>query len=563
MNNVMENLQNSIKKCIQEGLLAAKNQGELSFDEIPEFILEVPREKSHGDFATNIAMQMAKQAKKAPRVIAQSIVNYMNTEGTYIDKIEIAGPGFINFKLDQSWLYEVLKDIQQKKDSYGEISIGKGKRINVEFVSANPTGPMHMGNARGGALGDSLAALLKAAGYEVTKEFYINDAGNQIERFGESLEARYLQLLGEKAEIPEGGYQGEDITEHMRNFIEIEGDRYLKVDSETRRATFVEYALQKNIDRLKKDLEEYGIHYDVWFSEKKKLHETGAVKEVVEILKERGHTYEKDGAVWFKCSEFGGEKDEVLVRKNGIPTYFAADIAYHRDKLEKRKFDLAINIWGADHHGHIARLKGALEAIGIDPDKLEVIIIQLVRLYRNGEIARMSKRSGKSITLSDLVEEIGKDAARFFFNLRSADSHLDFDLDLAVKQSNENPVFYVQYAHARICSILRQMQKEGVCLDQIQTANPNLLKEEQELDLIRRLADLPQEIEIAARNLDPSRITHYVLDVASLFHSFYNACRVRVEEEELMKARLLLVVCTRQVLKNVLMLLGVNAPERM
>lgn len=563
MSDVMENLQNNIKKSIQDGLLKAKEEGKLSFDEIPEFILEVPREKTHGDFASNIAMQMAKQAKKAPRVIAQSIVDHMDTEGTYINHIEIAGPGFINFKLDQSWLYEVLNDIGQKKESYGHSPMGQGKKINVEFVSANPTGPMHMGNARGGALGDSLAALLKAAGYEVTKEFYINDAGNQIERFGESLEARYLQLLGHKAQIPEGGYQGEDITEHMRNFIEIEGERYLNVDPETRRTVFVDYALKKNIDRLQKDLGDYGIHYDVWFSEKNQLHKTGAVKEVIELLKEKGHTYEKDGALWFKSSEFGGEKDEVLIRNNGIPTYFAADIAYHRDKLEKRNFDLAINIWGADHHGHIARLKGALEAIGIDPEKLEVIIIQLVRLYRNGEIARMSKRSGKAITLSDLVEEVGKDAARFFFNLRSAGSHLDFDLDLAVKQSNENPVFYVQYAHARICSILRQMEKEGITLDIIQTANPSLLKEEQELDLIRRLADLPQEIEIAAHNLDPSRITHYVLDVASLFHSFYNACHVRVEDEELMKARLLLILCTRQVLANVLKLLGIDAPERM
>ncbi len=563
MSDVMENLQNNIKKSIQDGLLKAKEEGKLSFDEIPEFILEVPREKTHGDFASNIAMQMAKQAKKAPRVIAQSIVDHMDTEGTYINHIEIAGPGFINFKLDQSWLYEVLNDIGQKKESYGHSPMGQGKKINVEFVSANPTGPMHMGNARGGALGDSLAALLKAAGYEVTKEFYINDAGNQIERFGESLEARYLQLLGHKAQIPEGGYQGEDITEHMRNFIEIEGERYLNVDPETRRTVFVDYALKKNIDRLQKDLGDYGIHYDVWFSEKNQLHKTGAVKEVIELLKEKGHTYEKDGALWFKSSEFGGEKDEVLIRNNGIPTYFAADIAYHRDKLEKRNFDLAINIWGADHHGHIARLKGALEAIGIDPEKLEVIIIQLVRLYRNGEIARMSKRSGKAITLSDLVEEVGKDAARFFFNLRSASSHLDFDLDLAVKQSNENPVFYVQYAHARICSILRQMEKEGITLDIIQTANPSLLKEEQELDLIRRLADLPQEIEIAVHNLDPSRITHYVLDVASLFHSFYNACHVRVEDEELMKARLLLILCTRQVLANVLKLLGIDAPERM
>lgn len=563
MSDVMENLQNTIKESIKDGLHRAKEEGAITFQEVPDFILEVPREKSHGDFATNIAMQLTKQAKTAPRVIAQAIVDHMDTAGSYIQGIEIAGPGFINFKLDQNWLYDVLEDIQRKRESYGRIAMGQGKKINVEFVSANPTGPMHMGNARGGALGDSLAAVLDAAGYKVTKEFYINDAGNQIERFGQSLEARYLQLLGQEAQIPEGGYQGEDITQHMRDFIEIEGDRYLEVDSESRRADFVKYALKKNIDKLKKDLGDYGIDYDVWFSEKNQLHKTGAVNEVIEILKEKGHTYEKDGALWFKSSEFGGEKDEVLVRNNGIPTYFAADIAYHRDKLEKRGFDLAINIWGADHHGHVARLKGALDAIGLDGEQLEVIIMQLVRLYRDGEVARMSKRKGQTITLSDLVEEVGRDAARFFFNMRSADSHLDFDLDLATKQSSENPVFYVQYAHARISSILRQMEQEGVTVDMIQGANSKLLKEEQELDLIRKLADLPQEIEIAARNFEPSRITHYVLDLASLLHSFYNACRVRVEDEELMKARLLLILCTRQVLSNVLNLLGIHAPDKM
>lgn len=563
MSDVMESLQESIKKIIQDGLYKAKEEGAIDFQEMPDFILEVPRGKSHGDFATNIAMQLTKQAKTAPRVIAQVIVDHMDTARSYIQEVEIAGPGFINFKLDQNWLYDVLKDIQKKGESYGRINIGQGKKINVEFVSANPTGPMHMGNARGGALGDSLAAVLDAAGYEVTKEFYINDAGNQIERFGQSLEARYLQLLGQEGQIPEGGYQGEDITQHMRDFIKIEGDSYLEVDSETRRADFVKYALEKNIHQLKKDLKDYGIDYDVWFSEKNELHKTGAVKEVIEILKEKGHTYEKDGALWFKSSEFGGEKDEVLLRNNGIPTYFAADIAYHRDKLEKREFDLAINIWGADHHGHVARLKGALDAIGLSGEKLEVIIMQLVRLYRDGEVARMSKRKGQTITLSDLVEEVGRDAARFFFNMRSADSHLDFDLDLATKQSSENPVFYVQYAHARICSILHQMEQEGVTIDLIRQANPKLLKEEQELDLIRKLADLPQEIEIAARNFEPSRITHYVLDLASLLHSFYNACRVRVEDEELMKARLLLISCTRQVLFNVLKLLGIHAPKKM
>lgn len=561
MSDIMNTIEKNIMMGIKNALLKAKEQGQISFEKIPDFILEVPREKSHGDFATNIAMQLTKQAKKNPRVIAQTIIENIDTQGTYIHKIEIAGPGFINFKLDTTWLYDVLRDIEEKKNSYGRINLGQGKRVNVEFVSANPTGPMHMGNGRGGALGDSIAAILEMAGYEVTREFYINDAGNQIEKFGQSLEARYLQLHGQEAEIPEGGYQGEDITEHMREFIELEGDSYLNADPQTRRTALIDYALKKNIDRLKNDLGDYGINFDVWFPEHK-LHDS-RLEETVNLLKERGHTYEKEGALWFKSSEFGGEKDEVLIRNNGFPTYFAVDIAYHMDKLKVREFDWAINIWGADHHGHVARLKGALDAVGIDSSRLEVIIMQLVRLFRNGEIARMSKRKGKAITLSDLVDEVGKDAARFFFNMRSSDSHLDFDLDLAVKQSNENPVFYVQYAHARICSILRQMEVEGVTAEEIKGADPKLLKEEQELDLLRRLAELPGEIEIAARNLEPSRITRYVLDVASLLHSFYNACRVRVEDKELMKARLLLILCTRQVIYNVLTLLGISSPEKM
>ena len=562
MSGSIENLQNSIKESIKKALEKAMKEQAFTIEEIPEIILEVPREKAHGDFATNIAMQLTKQAKKPPRVIAQAIVDNMDTQGTYIQNTTIAGPGFINFQLENSWLVEVLKEIDAKRENYGKIQIGQGKTVNVEFISANPTGPMHMGNARGGALGDSLAEILKAAGYEVTKEFYINDAGNQIEKFGQSLEARYLELLGQDAEVPEGGYQGEDIVQHMRNFIELQGDKYLQEEPQVRRKACIDYALQKNVDRLKQDLGEYGIHFDLWFSEES-MHKSNLIQDTIETLEKRGHTYKKDGALWFKSSEFGGDKDEVLIRNNGIPTYFAADIAYHRNKLQVRNFDLAINIWGADHHGHVARLKGAMEALGIEPSRLEVIIMQLVRLMRNGEVARMSKRKGQSITLSDLVEEVGKDAARFFFNMRTADSHLDFDLDLAVKQSNENPVFYVQYAHARICSILRQMKKEGITLDVIQDAHLELLKEEPELELMRRLADLPEEIAIVARTLEPSRITRYALDLAGLLHSFYNACRVKVEDQELMKARLMLVACTRQVLENVLTLLGITAPERM
>ena len=561
MSDVMKTIENNIMLGIKNALLKAKEKGQIDFDVFPDLILEVPREKTHGDFATNIAMQLTKQAKKNPRVIAQTIIDHMDTQGSYIQEIEIAGPGFINFKLDQAWLYDVLKDIAEKEQCYGKINLGQGKKVNLEFVSANPTGPMHMGNGRGGALGDSLAAILEMAGYDVTKEFYLNDAGNQIERFGQSLEARYLQLHGQEAEIPEGGYQGEDINQHMKEFIALHGDAYLHTDSQTRRTIFIDYALKKNVDSLKEDLGNYGIYFDVWFPESQ-LHAC-KVAETVNILKERGHTYQKDGALWFKSSEFGGEKDEVLIRQNGFPTYFLVDIAYHINKFKTREFDLAINIWGADHHGHVARLKGAMDAVGIDSSRLEIIIMQLVRLFRNGEVARMSKRQGKAITLSDLVDEVGKDATRFFFNMRSADSHLDFDLDLAVKQSNENPVFYVQYAHARICSILRQMEAEGITAEEIKGANPHLLKEEQELDLLHRLAELPGEIEIAAQNLEPSRMTRYVLDVASFLHSFYNACRVRVEDQELMKARLLLILCTRQVIYNVLSLLGISSPEKM
>lgn len=561
MNNVMNTIEKNILISIRKSLEKARELGEIDFDQIPDFILEVPREKDHGDFATNIAMQLTKQARKNPRLIAQTIVDHLDTQKTFIEKVEIAGPGFINFRLNNSWLYDVLKDINLKKESYGSVDLGQGKRINLEFVSANPTGPMHMGNGRGGALGDSLASILQMAGYQVTKEFYINDAGNQIDKFGQSLEARYLQLHGKDGNIPEGGYEGEDISQHARDFIEIHGDSYLNVDADTRRKVLIDYALEKNINQLKMDLGDYGINFDVWFPEHQ-LHGP-ILDQTIKLLKEKGNTYEKDGALWFRASKFGAEKDEVLIRNNGFPTYFAVDIAYHINKLKTRNFDVAINIWGADHHGHVARLKGAMDAVGIDSSRLEVIIMQLVRLFRNGEIARMSKRKGKAITLSDLVEEVGKDAARFFFNIRSSDSHLDFDLDLALKQSNENPVFYVQYAHARICSIIRQMEEEGISAEDINQADPTLLKEDQELDLMHKLAELPGEIEIAARNLEPSRITRYVLELASLLHSFYNACRVKVDDRELMKARLLLISSTRQVIYNVLKILGISAPEKM
>ncbi len=532
--------------------------------EIPQFTIENPKDRNHGDYAVNTAMMLAKAAKSNPRAIAENIVANIDAEAIGAEKIEIAGPGFINFYLDKSYLYNVLCEIETEGASYGNVNVADGKKVVVEFVSANPTGPMHMGNARGGALGDTLSNVLSRAGWDVTKEFYINDAGAQIDKFGRSLDARYIQILkGEDAvEFPEDGYQGDDIRVHAQNYIDKYGDILLDKEEQERKDALVEYALPLNIAALKETLTRYGINYDVWFYEST-LHNGGSVSETLEKLKASNITYEKDGALWIKSTEFGAEKDDVLVRANGIPTYFAADIAYHRNKLEERNFDLAINIWGADHHGHIARMKGAMEAVGISGDKLDVLVIQLVRLMRNGEIARMSKRTGKMITLADLIDEIGIDAARFFFNMRAAGSHMDFDLDLAVSQTNENPVFYVQYAHARISAIIRLLQESGVTVPAYSDIDAGLLTKKEELELLEVLAKLPDEIRASAESFDPSNLTHYLIDVASHFHSFYNACRVRDEEENLMRARLKLIASCRTVIKNVLDILGVSAPEKM
>lgn len=459
-------------------------------------------------------------------------------------------------------MIETLKLIHKRGKDYGRVNLGKGKKVQVEFVSANPTGPMHMGNARGGAIGDVLASILDYAGYNVSREFYINDAGNQIEKFGYSLEARYLQLLGIDAEVPEGGYHGEDIIDRAKEFLEIHGDKYKDVPSEERRKALIEYGLKKNIEKMKEDLVLYGIEYDVWFSEQS-LYDSGEVYKVIEELTEKGYTYEKDGALWFKMTLFGAEKDDVLVRSNGVPTYLASDIAYHKNKFVTRGFDWVINVWGADHHGHVAPMKGAMKALGIDPSRLDVVLMQLVKLIEGGQVVRMSKRTGKMITLRDLIEEVGKDAARFFFNMRSPDSPIEFDLDLAKQQTNENPVFYVQYAHARICSIIRQLEEMGVKIENIEDVDLGLLKEEEEVDLIKKLAYFPEEITIAAKTLAPHRITRYVIDVASLFHSFYNSHRVKGAEENLMKARFALILAVKTVLKNALDILKVTAPERM
>lgn len=547
---IVEEVKNSIEKAI--------NKGAFTLSELPEILLETPREKQFGDFSTNIAMQLPKLTKKAPRFIAEEIVSNFDKSKTEVEKVEIAGPGFINFTLKAGWIYSILKDIKEMSNDYGKTDYGKGRKVNVEFISANPTGPMHMGNARGGAIGDGMAKVLYWSGYEVVKEFYINDAGNQIEKFGQSLEARYLQVNGVEVEFPEDGYKGEDITIHMNEFTQIHGNKYVDYDSRERREIFIAYALEKNIEKIKEDLGGYGIEYDVWFHESS-LYETDEVAKIVKELSDRGHTYEKDGAIWFKATDFGCEKDDVLVRNNDVPTYFAADIAYHVNKLRTRGFDWSIDVWGADHHGHVARMKAALDAIGLSGDKLDVIIMQLVRLVRKGETARMSKRQGNMVTLSDLIEEVGKDAARFFFNLRSPESHFDFDLDLAVEESNDNPVFYVQYAHARISSILRQLEEDLSNVD----VDYTLLDTDEEKELIRILAELPYEIITAVEKMDPSRITRYAMDVASNFHTFYNACRVRTDDKKLMKARVELVKSVRIVLKNVLVILGIKAPERM
>ena len=558
--NLVEQVTEQVRKEIEQGILKAKADGRFDFAEMPAFIVEVPKDKSHGDFATNAAMLLTKQAKMKPRDIAQAIVDSLNKESKLIEKVEIAGPGFINFYLSQNWLYDILPVVEAQDAAYGSVDIGKGEKVQVEFVSANPTGLLHMGNARGGALGDSLANLLKMAGYDVTKEFYINDAGNQIVNLGLSLEARYRQLLGETGcEIPENGYHGQDIIDTAQRIVDAVGDSYLQLPEAERQEKMIATALDEKIAAIKSGLAAFGVEYDVWFSETT-LHESGAVKEVVDLLTEKGMTYEKDGAIWLKTTDFGEEKDEVLIRSNGIPTYFAADIAYHKNKFD-RGFKRVINIWGADHHGHVARMKRSMDAIGYNGDDLTVLLMQLVRLYQNGEVVRMSKRTGQYVTLQELIEDVGKDAARYFFIMRNPDSHLDFDLDLAKEQSSDNPVYYVQYAHARINSILKAT---GKAVPKAAECDLTLLKEEAELELIRKIANLPTEIAYAAEQLEPYRMARYATELATLFHSFYNSCRVINEDDEaLTNARLVLVNAARITLRNVLTMLGVSAPERM
>lgn len=558
--NPIQKLREDFNNIIIEALQQAKAEGILEFQTIPEFVIEVPKDSGHGDFASNVALLMAREARMAPRKIAEIIsarIDPLNIES--LEKVEVAGAGFINFFLNNNWLYKIPEMVNQMGTQFGN-NPSVHKRVQVEFVSANPTGNLHMGNARGGALGDTLANVLARAGYDVEREFYINDCGNQIEVFGQSLEARYLQLMGQNVAFPENGYAGQDVVDTVKAIIRNYQDSLLELSSEARQKKMIEYALDEKITYIKSTMDDFGIHYDVWFSEKT-LHEAGKIEEIIAFLNEHGYTYENEGALWFKTTRFGDEKDEVLVRANGLPTYFAADIAYHKDKYE-RGFDWVINVWGADHHGHVARMKGAMEAIGYDPQRLDIVLMQLVRLYRGGQIVRMSKRTGTTVSLDELIEEVGKDAARFIFVMRSPDSHLDFDMELAKQQSQENPVYYVQYAHARIMSIFRQAQAAGAEIKSPDAIDFSILGPE-ELLLLRKIADFPEEVAIAARTLAPHRIARYVLDLAGLFHSFYNHHRVLNEDKALQDARLVIMESTRITIKNALDLLGVSAPEQM
>ncbi len=562
MSKIVNATENLLKKMLQDATNAAIAAGELPQAEIAEFIVEKPSNKANGDFSSNIAMACAKSFRKAPRAIAQSIADHLDLSGTVFERMEIAGPGFLNFFLSGEYYSSILRDIFACGDDYGRSDYGNGKKIIVEFVSANPTGPMHIGNARGGAIGDCLAGVLDRAGYNVWREFYVNDAGNQIEKFATSLEVRYLQHFKDDIEMPEDAYHGADITEHAENFIKEYGDKYVESPSEERRKALVEFALPKNIQGLERDLKRYRITYDNWFKESS-LHKDGSVDKVISALKEKGVTYEQDGALWFKASEFGNDKDIVLIRANGLPTYIVPDIAYHYNKLVTRGFDKAVDVLGADHHGYVPRMKAALTALGLDAGRLDVVIMQMVRLVRDGETIKLSKRSGKAITLNTLIDEIPLDAARFFFNLREPNSHFDFDLELATKKSNENPVYYVQYAHARICSIIKKAQEMGVELRTPTDEELLMLNSSEERELISHLSMLTNEIVAAAKAYDPAKITHYVTQLATLFHKFYNAQRVMCDDEGLMQARLYLCTAVKNTISNILNMLKITAPQVM
>ena len=581
MPNLIQEAKQQIQSILGKAYEACVENGELPGGAVLNGTVEIPRDISNGDFAANHAMTGAKAMHMAPRQIAEQLIARMDLDGTWYSSAESAGPGFLNFRLNGSWYSDVLKAVASCGREYGRIEEGHGQKWMVEFVSANPTGPMHMGNARGGVLGDALASVLDMAGYEVTREFYVNDTGNQIEKFASSIDARYRQLiLGEDAvAFPDDGYHGEDIRTLAADFYSQEGDAWLNREETERHAAMADFGLKRNIPKMKADLERYGIVYDSWFLESS-LHESGFVRDTMQKLTDLGYTYEKDGALWLKTAEILAEnlrkagkpeaeiaklelKDDVLRRANGFYTYFAADIAYHRNKFEVRGYDKVINIWGADHHGHVARLKGAMDALGLDGEhRLEIVLMQLVKLLENGEEVRMSKRTGKMISLSNLLEEIPVDAARYFFNSRP-ESTVEFDLELAKRQDSENPVYYVQYAHARICTMLANLAEEGYPVPPAEEADLSLLTAPEERELIRQLAGLPEEIRLSARDLDPSRINKYVTELAARFHKFYTVCRIKGAEQKLLNARLVLADSVRTVIENSLTVIGVSAPEKM
>lgn len=552
-----------IKQVLAAAIKAAAQKaidaGTLKAGELPEVLLEVPPQKEFGDFATNFAMQSARSLKCNPRMIAQAVAD--NLDCSYVEKTEIAGPGFINFYLKQDWVYDMLAKIIAAGENYGNLTTDCKEKIQLEYVSANPTGPLHVGHGRGAAVGSALANLMKAAGYDVTREYYINDAGNQMNNLAASVNARYLEQLGQKVEFPENGYHGYDIIETAQRIVRIYGDKFLHMDEAERLHQFRTIALKEKLAALKEDLAAFNVHFDVWFSEQT-LHDADAIKKACDLLTERGYLYEKDGALWLKATEHGDDKDRVVIRDNGVPTYFAADIAYHRNKFE-RGFDRVINLWGADHHGYIARMKAAVGALGYNPDQLEILILQMVSLYRNGELVKMSKRTGQSVTLNELIEEVGTDAARFFFIMRSIDSQLDFDLTLATEKSNDNPVYYVQYAHARISSIMRQLAEAKIEAVPETELKLNALTEQSELDLIKKLGEYPELIAGAAKERAVHRVAHYVYDLAGLFHSFYNQCRILGVDADKQQARIALVKAVGHVIRHALGILGVSAPERM
>ena len=581
MANMIQKAKQQVAELVNAAYLAAVEKGELPAGLTLGGSVEIPKDTANGDYAANYAMASAKLMRMPPRKVAEALASNMALEGSWFESVDVAGPGFMNFRMGGKWYSDVLKNVAEEGDSFCNCNIGEGKKLMVEFVSANPTGPMHMGNARGGVLGDALASVLSRAGYNVWREFYVNDAGNQIEKFAGSIEARSIQLLkGEDAvEFPEDGYHGDDIKEMAKLFCEKYGEGWLELPTAERHKMMAEFGLSVNLPKMKRDLARYGIKYDQWFLESS-LHESGYVADSVQKLTEAGYTYEKDGALWLHTSRILSDKllaegkkpedieklelkDDVLRRANGFYTYFAADIAYHRNKFEQRGFDKVINVWGADHHGHVARLKGAMDALGLDGEhRLDIVLMQLVKLMRGGEVVRMSKRTGKAISLSDLLDEIPVDAARYFFNSRP-ESPVEFDLDLAVRQDSENPVYYVQYAHARICTMISALRAEGHDVPDINSVDLSLLTAEQERELIKQIAMLPEEIRLAARDYDPSRINKYVTELAARFHRFYTACRIKGAEEGVLNARLCLADTVRKVIALSLSVIGVSAPSKM